>query len=84
MPKDIFTGFDSEADRRDAIRREIVQDCVREVRTTIAKHGPTKAREERRYLEIAVAIHLLEGLRQEDATRMWYQEIADAEKEIGE
>ena len=90
-----MTGFDSESDRRDAIRRQIVDECVAYVHEKIGIHGVTQTPEERRYLEVTVARRLLnhpilnnmmrELLKRQELeamSQMMRQEIADVEKEI--
>lgn len=66
---------DSESDRRDAIRRQIVQTCVGKVLDTIRENGVTTTAEERRYLEIEVATKLLNGIRLEAMSMMMRCEI---------
>jgi len=75
---DEFNGFDSESDRRDAIRRQIVDECVAYVQQSIGIHGPTQTHEERRYLEIVVARRLLKGQELESMSAMLTQETLDA------
>lgn len=77
-----MTGFDSEADRRDAVRKQIVDAAVEQVHECIGRNRVTATPEERRYLELAVAMRLLDGLRLEAMSVMMRQEIATAEKAI--
>jgi hypothetical protein len=77
-----LTGFDSEANRRDAIRQQIVNTCLGFIHEQIKKNGATKTHEERHWLEVSIASRLLSGIRLEAQTTMFGQEIKEAEKEI--
>lgn len=78
----MITGFDSEADRRDAVRKQIISQCVAEMRDIITSEGPTQTYQERRWLELSVAMELLKGLQLEFMSEVYRQEITTAEKEI--
>lgn len=77
-----MTGFDSESDRRDAIRHQIVNECVALVDASIDKHAPTGSLEERTYLLAAVMQRLHERVLGEARLGMMRREILDAEAEI--
>jgi hypothetical protein len=79
-----MTGFDSESDRRDAVRKQIVDECVFTVRENIRVHGATNTHEERRWLELTVACNLLQGLQREAMSDVYRQEIEDAGKKLGD
>jgi len=78
------TGFDSEADRRDAIRKQIVDECLFTIRENIRVHGATRTNEERRWLEVTIARELLTGMQREAQTAVYRQEIGEAEKALGD
>jgi hypothetical protein len=75
---DELDGFDSESDRRDAIRKQIVDECLFTVRENICTHGATLTSEERHFLELEVACKLLESLRLDAMSVMMTQETLDA------
>ncbi len=75
-----MSGFDSEADRRDATRREIVALSVGLVRECISQHTITKTIEEQRYLEMTVAAKLIDSQCREAYSQVLRQEIAAAEE----
>lgn len=82
MDADKLTGFDSESDRRDAIRKQIVDECRFSVQQIIEKHAVTKTREERHFLELDVISTLLEAAVMETRSLMMRQEIHDAESNL--
>lgn len=77
-----MTGFDSEADRRDAIRKQIVFECVRLVNQTIGKTSVTKTPEERAILMLDVILGLMQSMQIDARQAMWVKEIKDAESKL--
>jgi hypothetical protein len=77
-----MSPYDSESDRRDAVRKRLVDNCLRLIYDTIRIGSVTNTQEERRYLETAIAHKLLDGLRLESMSMMMRQEIHTAEAEI--
>jgi hypothetical protein len=77
-----MTGFDSESDRRDAIRKQIVDVCLFRVQETISLTAVTSTPEERATLMLDVILGLLESIRIDARQAMWIKETKDAEKAI--
>ena len=76
-----MTGFDSEADRRDAIRKEIVDEAYQAVVAIIMNKGVTFTPEENTYFQAAILNRLAKGLCMEAMSAMFRQEIDIATKE---
>lgn len=77
-----MTGFDSESDRREAIRKQIVFECVHLVNQTIRKTNVTNTPEERTTLMLDVILGLMESIRIDARQAMWIKEAKDAEGKI--
>jgi hypothetical protein len=77
-----MTGFDSEADRRDAVRKQIVDAAVDAVHRVLQGNAVTATYEERLLLEVCVVERLLQGMRIEAMSQMYRQEIKAAEQEL--
>jgi hypothetical protein len=79
-----MTGFDSEADRRDAVRTQIVDAAVDAVHRALQGNAVTATYEERLMLEVCVVERLLQGMRIEAMSQVYRQEIATAEQKLEE
>jgi hypothetical protein len=79
-----MTGFDSESDRRDAIRKQVVDEATGAVLRAISNHAVTFTPAERTFLQTAVAERLLFLLRIEAMSMLMREEIATATQEIEE
>lgn len=74
-----MTGFDSEANRREAIRKQIVDAAYDNAMRVILSHGATHTMEERTYLQAMLIERLAKGLCMEAMSQVFRQEIQDAE-----
>lgn len=71
-----------EADRRDSARLQLVNDVIGLIHHYITKHAPVRSHEERRVLEMEIALGLLKGIQLENRSMMYRQEILTAEQEL--
>jgi hypothetical protein len=78
----LMTGFDSEAGRRDALRKQIVDAGVAAVLNVISQNAVTYTPAERMYLQIAIAQAVLNGVRLEAMSALFCEEIATATEQI--
>jgi hypothetical protein len=82
MPQNTDILFDSESDRRDFIRQRIVTMALASINEIISDHAASGTREERHYLELAIAAKLVEGQRIEAMSVMMRGEFREAEKQL--
>lgn len=77
-----MTGFDSEANRRDAIRKQIVDTCLFRVQETISLTAITNTPEERAILMLDVVLGLMQSMQIDARQALWVWEIKDAESKL--
>lgn len=74
--------FDSEADRRDAIRKQVVDLAYDEILKILSKCGVTHTPQERAYLQVAILKRLIQALYMDAQMALYAEEIKSAEAKL--
>ena len=75
-------GFDSETDRRDAIRKQIVDTAYDEILKILSAHGATHTPQERAYLQAAILKRLVQAMYLDLQMAVYREEIKTAESKL--
>lgn len=82
MAEEELTGFDSESDRRDAVRKQVVDRSAAYVLNVVREHSVTGGQAEGAYLLVSVAERLIQSIALDAKTLMYREEIHTATEEI--